>query len=211
MVGNDVVDLADRETAPLAMHPRFDERVFAAEELLWIRREGDPARRRWMLWAAKESAFKAAKRLDPSSSFSPRRVLVRLDDDSTGTVRLAERTFSVQVRLDRDVCHAVAWADRAHLARSPIVVSGVRLVTACEASPRLAARAFAAESVAAYLGIAASDLQLVKDGRLPRLRLHGRAAGLDVSLSHHGRFVAFACALDRMHGKSRAATTGSEP
>jgi phosphopantetheinyl transferase (holo-ACP synthase) len=200
MIGNDVVDLADRETAPLAMHPRFDERVFAAEELLWVRREGDPARRRWMLWAAKESAFKAAKRLDPSSSFSPRRILVRLDDDSTGTVRLADRTFSVQVRLDRDVCHAVAWADRAHrahLARSPIVVSGVRLVTASEASPRLAARRFAAESVAAYLGIAASDLELVKDGRLPRLRLHGRAAGLDVSLSHHGRFVAFACALAR--------------
>ena len=191
MVGNDVVDLADRETAPLAMHPRFDERVFAAEELLWMRREGDPARRRWMLWAAKESAFKAAKRLDPSSSFSPRCVLVRLDDDSTGTVRLADRTFSVQVRLDRDVCHAVAWLDRDHLARSPIVVSGVRLVTASEASPRLAARRFA------YLGIAASDLELVKDGRLPRLRLHGRAAGLEVSLSHHGRFVAFACAFAR--------------
>ena len=195
MVGNDVVDLADRETAPLAMHPRFDERVFAAEELLWMRR--DPGQRRWMLWAAKESAFKAAKRLDPSSSFSPRCVFVRLDDDSTGTVRLADRTFSVQVRLDRDVCHAVAWLDRDHLARSPIVVSGVRLVTASEASPRLAARRFAAESVAAYLGIAASDLELVKDGRLPRLRLDGRAAGLDVSLSHHGRFVAFACAVTR--------------
>ena len=159
-----------------------------------MRREGDPARRRWMLWAAKESAFKAAKRLDPSSSFSPRCVLVRLDDDSTGTVRLADRVFSVQVRLDRDVCHAVAWVERSDFARSPIVVSGVRLVTACEASPRLAARRFAAESVAAYLGIAASDLEVVKDGRLPRLRLHGRAAGLDVSLSHHGRFVAFACA-----------------
>jgi len=189
------VDLADRETAPLAMHPRFDERVFAAEELLWMRREGDPARRRWMLWAAKESAFKAAKKLDPSSSFSPRRVLVRLDDDSTGTVRLAERTFSVQVRLDGDVCHAVAWTDRA--SRSPIVVSGVRLVTAGEASARLAARRFAVDSIAAYLGIAARDLELVKDGRLPRLRLHGKAAGLDVSLSHHGRFVAFACSLER--------------
>ena len=59
------------------------------------------------------------------------------------------------------------------------------------------ARRFAAESVAAYLGIAASDLELVKDGRLPRLRLHGRAAGLEVSLSHHGRFVAFACALGK--------------
>ena len=160
-----------------------------------MRREGDPARRRWMLWAAKESAFKAAKKLDPSSSFSPRRVLVRLDDDSTGTVRLAERTFSVQVRLDGDVCHAVAWTDRA--SRSPIVVSGVRLVTAGEASARLAARRFAVDSIAAYLGIAARDLELVKDGRLPRLRLHGKAAGLDVSLSHHGRFVAFACSLER--------------
>jgi len=71
------------------------------------------------------------------------------------------------------------------------------MVTADEASPRLAARRFAVDSIAAYLGIAARDLELVKDGRLPRLRLHGKAAGLDVSLSHHGRFVAFACSLER--------------
>lgn len=201
MVGNDVVDLADRETAPLAMHPRFDERVFAPEELVWMR--GDVERRRWILWAAKESAYKAAKQIDPQVVFSPRRFIVRpergqvLNRASAHDSR-PDRIFSVQLRMDHDVCHAVAWtgrSDPAHLARSPIVVSGVRRVTGCEASSRLAARRFAVESVAIYLGVAANELELVKDGRVPRLRLHDRPSGLDVSLSHHGRFVAFACAF----------------
>jgi phosphopantetheinyl transferase (holo-ACP synthase) len=145
MIGNDVVDLADRESAPLAMHPRFDERVFTAEELVWLRRHGRADRRRWMLWAAKESGFKAAKQLDPTTSFSPRRLLVRLGDQGEGTVRLGEQTFSLRVRLDADVCHAVAWGD---LPRAAIVVSGLRQLTAREASPRLAARRFAVESLA---------------------------------------------------------------
>jgi len=199
------VDLADRETALHAMHPRFDERVFAAEELLWLR--GNGAAGRWMLWAAKESAYKAAKKLDPQTIFAPRRLLVRLDDGSAGTVRLGDRMFSVRVRLDGDVCHAVAWGDPA---RSPLVVSGVRQLTAREAAPRHAARRFVIESLAVALGVPASELELVKDDRVPRLRLHGRPAGLDVSLSHHGRFVAFACSLGRMHGQGGAATNGSE-
>ncbi len=193
MVGNDVVDLGDRETALHAMHPRFDERVFAAEELAWLRRNGNAGR--WMLWAAKESAFKAAKKLDSRTRFYPRRSLVLLDDDGIGTVRIDERSFAVHVGLEADVCHAVAWSDSMPRAPAPIVVSGVRPVRAGDRSPRFAARRFALESLCAYLGAAALELDLVKEGRIPRLLLRGRPAGFDVSLSHHGRFVAFACGL----------------
>ncbi len=187
------MDLADRETALHAMHPRFDQRVFAAEELDWLRRNRDAGR--WMLWAAKESAFKAAKKLDPLTRFLPRRMLVRLDDDGMGTVRIDERSFTVRVGLEADVCHAVAWVDSVPRARAPIVVSGVRPLSAGDASPRFAARRFAIESLSAYLGAAAIEFELVKDGRIPRLLFQGRPSGLDVSLSHHGRFVAFACSL----------------
>ena len=181
------MDLADRETALHAMHPRFDERVFGAEELSWVRRHGNPAR--WMLWAAKESAYKAAKRLEPQTCFSPRRFVVRLGDQPIGTVRFGERLFSVQIGLDTDACHAVAWA---RSGRSSVVVSGVRPLAADEPWPRFAARRFAIDALAAYFGVARSDLDLVKEGRLPKLLLHGKPQGGDLSLSHHGRFVAFA-------------------
>ena len=32
MVGNDIVDLRDRDSDPATLHPRFDERVFAPHE-----------------------------------------------------------------------------------------------------------------------------------------------------------------------------------
>ena len=48
MVGNDVVDLEDSETVSGATHPRFDERVFADEEIACLRRSGAPERLRWV-------------------------------------------------------------------------------------------------------------------------------------------------------------------
>jgi phosphopantetheinyl transferase (holo-ACP synthase) len=190
MVGNDVVDLADRETALHAMHPRFDQRVFGAEELSWVGRHGHTAR--WMLWAAKESAYKAAKKLDPRTCFSPRRFLVRLGDERIGTVRFGDRVFSVQVGIEAGACHAVAWTLSS---LSPVVVSGVRPLDGDEPWPRYAARRFAIDALAAFLGVARSELDFVKYGRVPRLLLRGKPQPGDVSLSHHGRFVAFAYGL----------------
>jgi hypothetical protein len=40
-----------------------------------------------------------------------------------------------------------------------------------------------------------SELGVTHDGRIPRLERAGHAVGADLSLSHHGRFVAFACVL----------------
>ena len=65
MIGNDVVDLGDAEVQPGATHPRFDARVFAREEREALRASGAPNRLRWILWAAKEAAYKAARKLDP--------------------------------------------------------------------------------------------------------------------------------------------------
>jgi hypothetical protein len=76
MLGNDVVDLWDPETRPGAAHPRFDVRVFDPTELAALARSRAPNQLRWVLWAAKEAAYKAAKRMDPTTLLSPRRFVV---------------------------------------------------------------------------------------------------------------------------------------
>jgi phosphopantetheinyl transferase (holo-ACP synthase) len=205
MLGNDVVDLEDRETAPGAAHPRFDERVFAAEELEWLRRSRSPGRLRWVLWAAKESAYKAAKKLDPRTIFSPRRFVVRLEASNVGWVRLGERRFSIVARVERAVCHVIACAE---LPRGVIVVSGLRRLVseACKRPPLpgRAVRRFALDEMTPWLGVRAGDLELVSEGRVPRLRLGGRPVPADVSLSHHGRFIAFACAVGGLSVRASA-------
>ncbi len=66
--------------------------------------------------------------------------------------------------------------------------------------PSLAARRLARESLAVELGVAVSELEVRRCGRIPALWLHGEPAGFDLSLSHHGGWVAFACS--RHHGMS---------
>ena len=69
MVGNDVVDIAD--TRRRARHVGFDARVFSDRERRAIEGDDDHEARRWAHWAAKESAYKVAKRRDPDAIFSP--------------------------------------------------------------------------------------------------------------------------------------------
>jgi len=146
-----------------------------------------------VLWAAKESAFKALKKLDPRTVFSPQRLIVRLETASAGSVRYGERLLSVGVKIDRGACHAVTSVE---VVPRAIIVSGIRRLTPDLAEkPRPTVRAFAIHLLAPLLGAPERDLAVMSERRVPRLHLAGRPAPVDLSLSHHGRFVAFACAL----------------
>jgi 4'-phosphopantetheinyl transferase superfamily len=204
MVGNDVVDLEDSETVPGATHPRFDERVFAAEEIECLRRSRAPDRLRWVLWAAKESAYKVAKKLDPRTIFSPRRFVVELETANLGSVRMGGRRFSIVASVERAVCHVIACTE---LPRGMIVVSGLRRLVGDARDPlrpRSIARRFTIDEMTPWLGARAGDLELVSENRVPCFRLSGRPVPADVSLSHHGRFVAFACAVDGVSVRASA-------
>jgi len=190
MLGNDVVDLEDHEAAPSATHPRFDERVFAAEELRWLARSRCADSLRWMLWSAKESAFKAAKKLDGQTAFAPRAFVVRPESEDAGRVLFGDRVFAVRWTIDRSACHAVASAG---LEPGAPIVSHIRRLAPEERSSS-AVRRFAIDVLAPRIGVTAGDLEFVREGRVPRLRLRGAPLAVDVSLSHHGRYVAFAAA-----------------
>jgi len=49
--------------------------------------------------------------------------------------------------------------------------------------------------LAETLGVDPADLEIRKRGRVPELCRRGRPAAADLSLSHHGAVVAFACEL----------------
>jgi phosphopantetheinyl transferase (holo-ACP synthase) len=191
MVGNDVVDLADPEVRSGPAHPRFDARVFAPVEREALRTSGEPNRLRWMLWAAKEAAYKLLKKHDPKLAFSPARFVVALDGPLRGQVVHARRTLCVSLRIDADALHAVATNDARYAAR---VVSAVGVAPE-PLDPSTAARALAVQTLAERLGLPSTAFRLGRRARIPTLEVAGLAAPLDLSLSHHGRFVAFASVL----------------
>jgi phosphopantetheinyl transferase (holo-ACP synthase) len=192
MLGDDVVDLGDPEARPGAQHPRFDARVLAPSERAALAASAAPDRLRWVLWAAKEAAYKLARKLDPRAPFSPRRFVVSLDARWRGRVEWPGGAARVEVCRAGAVVHATAMDSDADAAR---VVRGVARLDA-GADPSRAARDLARRRVAERLGCSEDELRVERRGRIPSLHLPG-AGVLDLSLSHHGRLVAFACELRR--------------
>jgi phosphopantetheinyl transferase (holo-ACP synthase) len=193
-VGNDVVDLADPETRLSRLHPRWGERVFCAAE----REALDASRSRhllhWALWAAKESAYKARKRLEPGTVFSPKEFEVELSALPTtgpgvavGRVVHRGDAFRLEVHRDDARVHAVATSGNEAGARVLWKVAGAW------GDAGMAARRLAALSIGSALGLDPADLRIL--GRPPVATFRDHPIEIGVSLSHHGRFVAFASAL----------------
>jgi phosphopantetheinyl transferase (holo-ACP synthase) len=211
VIGNDVVDLRDSETLPGARHPRFDARVFTAGERSALERSGARDRLRWILWAAKESAFKVARRREPDTAFAPIRFVADLDASLRGCVRHANREYPVRVAVTGDCVHAVATEAPATGAVRAGVAAWAAEGDVAASLPGRAARELAAAGIAPLLGVERADLRFVRRGRVPELQLdpggrggwdparrgsvEARLGRLTVSLSHHGRFVAYACWL----------------
>ena len=223
-IGNDIVDLGDPENRPGAIHPRFDERVFASAERERLTAEsavlgvaagaaGAAAHRtRWLLWAAKESAFKAARKLDPGVRFLPRQFRVELVGDAVSSlgegavavVRHAAGRFEVFFTGAEDWVHAVAIRQPGpfrSIGCGPEVLIG-RVSRGGTAASRASdlVRAMARSAIGSALSIVPSEIEIAMAGgpgrRTPPVALwKGNRLPIDLSLSHHGRFLA--CAWSR--------------
>lgn len=188
MIGNDVVDLGDPDAQPGAPHPRFDQRVFTGAERQALARHREPNLLRWSFWAAKEAAFKLARRLDRSVIFSPAAFAVEWDRPWRGRVRHRQRMFLVDVRRSGDALHAIGVLDAASWG---LVVAEVTQAPGDDA--RAAVRALALRLIATTHGWPPEHLSIIRDEHgLPRLHAHGVPQGLGLSLAHHGRFIAVA-------------------
>lgn len=214
MVGNDVVDLRDPDADPATLNPGFDRRVFAKAELLQLAESADPVARRWKLWAAKESAYKALVRRAPNTVFSPIRFRVALE-----RVRCEQHTQVGLVHSDGGICRVhISLRDGAVHAIARTVVSSddylpgylpdlpdylpdhlpddvlhdfARVESDRPEMLSHAVRRLARRAIGARLGCGDLALEIGREGRIPLLLLDGERQHADLSLSHHGRVVAF--------------------
>jgi hypothetical protein len=204
-VGNDVVDLADPETRLDGLHPRWVERVFTGTERGALERASDVRvpgsggatsdrhRLHWALWAAKESAYKARRRADETTVFSPCEFVVALgplprgDGLAMGRVVHRGHTFALEVRLDGACLHGVAT--NADSGAAPVLTR----VAFAGIEPGADARRLAAAGIGSALGLDVRDLRIA--ARPPVILHRGRQLDAILSLSHHGRFAAVAWAI----------------
>ncbi len=202
LVGNDVVDLHDPESRPEALHPRFDTRVFTPDEQEALRASASPHPLRWTLWAAKESAYKVAKKLDSAVRFLPKDFEVRrIARGGEGGSVVVHETGPFDVRLDRtdEWVRAVATI---HAADAPsthrLVCDGIERLEASGADPSRSVRELACAALGSRMNVGPGQVRIAADRGIPVALWRNRRLPVDLSLSHHGRFVAWAwgkCAI----------------
>ena len=193
MVGNDVVDLRDRDTDPSTLSARFDQRVFAEDELALLSGSTAPVPLRWTLWAAKEAAYKLIVKRDPETIFSPSRFRVSLcEDGESGFVDAGGRVVPVRIRREEGAIHAVALATSSP---KDLMVGALRVQQGGGGDAGdlgLAVRKLATSRIADRLQVDPGEIEIRKRGRVPEVFINGARASFDLSLAHHGEVVAFA-------------------
>ena len=218
-IGNDIVDLTHRENRRKSRDRRFVSRVFTAEEQGWIEGSERPDVTLWMLWAAKEAAFKVAGKLKPETAFVPKAYAVTLahytpsegfgegvpsgiPEKSSGAMHGVVVTPAGPVNMScffsTDHVHCVAAGKNS----CPVVpvLSHVRTVERkidSPAEPSAAVRWEAIHYLASALKVSPYFIRIHRERMLhgygpPRVFMEGRRTDIDISLSHDGRYIAFA-------------------
>lgn len=190
LVGNDVVDLRDRPSQPKAIHPRWDSRVFTSEELRRLADSPSIHRERWRMWAAKEGAFKVAKKLVPGLPFFPTSFSVELEGAVHATVVHDVGRFDVLLHETPECVHAVSTPEGSPPASSDLatVEGGPNLPSRSSEQVRDLARG----ALGRVLALDPADIEISTVGGIPVVSSDGTPLPIDLSLSHHGRFVACA-------------------
>lgn len=187
------MDLRHPLCQPDAIHSRFDSRAFTTREIALLAASAQAHRTRWSLWAAKESAFKASRKLDPRVRFLPRDFAVHLSGERAEVVHSSGR-FGVWLDHADQWVHAVASQTGEkpgfRLAGDPSVSSGAAGTAEEGFSERV--RELARSALGALLNIAPNEVRIVSEDGIPRAQRRGQPLPFDLSLSHDGRFVSCA-------------------
>ena len=229
-VGNDVVDLRDPGTLDKHTDARFLGRVLGAVERAGVEAAAYPHAELWALWAAKEAAFKVVSKLRGKPPvFAHAAFAVEWTDVKpvrwVGSVTYEQVRIPVVVERHDSFLHAVAavgaevtapilgaeslagppggWGEELE-ALLPRFTA--READAVHSLPSAAVRLRARTALAAALSVEESALEIVCDPgvtgrRPPRVLLNGLPAPADVSLSHHGGWIAWAILLQNPPGR----------
>jgi hypothetical protein len=229
MLGNDIVDLHDLDSRPETFRPRFDARVFDECEQRAIAHDLHPLARRWAHWGAKEAAYKLVRQVDPGFVFAPRRLVVRFEPISPSAGRRRERRGRIDLPEYGEVAGGVVEVrsfetpEYVHVIALPegadwgAVAARVSELDPANADPSEAVRRLARAEIACSLGVEEARLAIGRRGRIPTIELDHAPTSLSLSLSHQGRWIAYAMmpeqamTTEQVMTPGQAMTPGQEP
>ncbi len=212
-VGNDIVDLTDPGARGKSRDIRFINRVFIPDEQRQIFESSHPDIVLWALWAGKETAYKIIKKYIAGASFIPLLYKVSRPEGwkEAGRSPLENGHIpgitdtpwgKVKVRffITCDYIHCIGTMDLSGGIDS--VVWKVDLLPPGRKVRSGYESAFLRETIRRHLSVflnrPSEEIEIRRsEGTLgpPFVYLKDKPAGIDISLSHDGKFTAYAFSL----------------
>lgn len=201
------MDLAHPQAIARFEDHRFVSRVLTLTEQEKLRSSSFPNQCLWSFWAAKESAYKAISRSFPLVSSSPKQYEVFMEDIRSPSIfhgRVTTPKTPVQIRgtIDPDYVHCLGVTGKEtdvqtiEIGIYPIFKDKRGDIILPE-QESLFVRERAKDRIAAYLKTDVSQIQIrrkiiANQPGPPEVFVQGEKIPINISLSHDGRFVAFA-------------------
>lgn len=191
MIGNDIIDLQEVSSSPISRRKRFLDKVFTIEEQDFLLTQNDANSWIWLLWSMKESAWKAHYRNSLIRTFSPKLMQCNTynfsieSDFISGIVALENKVYYTLSYWKDDLIHTVANATAVPVEYDFFSFSSY--------NQSLQVRKKVCETISNHLGCALDEVTIDNNAQgVPQILVNGIISNIKLSISHHGRFGAYA-------------------
>lgn len=191
MIGNDIISLAEVLPHQQALRPGFCDKVCLPEELQALSTFFSTEISIWVLWAAKESAYKVYRQAGGPALFAPKKNKFQLHSIHHSQLRGVTTTptgdYHSRILVQPEYIMAESWA--AQLDQHQITHKVIPSLGKDYAHQSASLKKKVVEWVAKNLGIPAESLSFRKAPTgMPYLNFEDKPLDITLSLSHHGHF-----------------------
>ncbi|MGA9112130.1 MAG: 4'-phosphopantetheinyl transferase superfamily protein [Smithella sp.] len=199
-VGNDVVDLSEPANAGKSKNSRFLKKILTDAEIEFINNTERSEAALWSFWACKEAAYKVKIKSFPGIPFIPRRwqvVFNKLQSEYSDGEVIIPGKGSVYIRYFSNLQYVHCVGADSSTVLDKLIWSVEALPEEKEINPSLFLRDCLGEKLANNLSLNFHDIKIMRtkingEFQQPRVYVGGKETDIDISLSHDGRFVAYA-------------------
>ncbi len=194
MIGNDIVDLKAAASRTLAKDFRRINKILTLQEIQQFKALKEPHYGFWAFWALKESAYKAYYKIRQERKFIPKKFSCNLKIISSTKIKAQIESpvgeLSGKVFVTPYYLHAIVAFSPDELAEVYFGTTGFTILDYLVQSVDVRTSLFSAfENLQVFPGL---ELAIRKDQGIPRIYHQNKVLPIDVSLSHHQHWGAWA-------------------
>ncbi len=187
MIGNDIVDIAETKRTSNYKRSRFLEKLFTEQEQQFIHNSEDTFLMVWRLWSMKEAAYKLYTQIYPSRFYNPKGFECSTKGD-IGKVNYKDFECYVSSKTTSQYILSEAHLCKSEMLSKTVVLKDKNPKSQSETNRSMLLKAISKQYKQPIYSI---HLKTSKFG-IPKVFLGSKT--INVSMSHHGNYGAFAIA-----------------